>query len=555
MREIVKGATSITLNIVLRDSTTGLGKTGLAFGDITGSYTRNRAARTAITMQTLASASAAWASGGFIEVDATNCPGLYRFDVPDAAFATGVRNVVMSAKATGVITEHEEVILTGWDNQDAVRGGLTALPNAAAGATGGLDCAVAFGGTATAGAANSITLPAGGSAVDNTYNHQVIQITGGTGVGQARTIAAYNGTTKVAIVSRGWRTNPDNTSVFQIKGFDFQPSTSVVGGFVQATTGTTLTLPATASAVDNYYNGALMAITGGTAVGQTRVVKSYNGTTKVVTVARPFDTTPDTTSVVLVLQAAQPAIDTNLAVDVANINTGAIVSGSFAVDSITSASLSTGAATEIAGAIWDEARSGHTTAGSFGHGVASVQGNVTGSTASVTGAVGSVTGNVGGNVTGSVGSVVSFGTLVADVATAVWAAATRTLTAISDSSGVTTLLSRLSAGRATNLDNLDAAVTTRATAASIAALNNLSTTQVKTQVVDALNTDTYAEPSAVPAATATLAAKIGWIAALARNKMTQTATTQSLRNAGDSANIGTSSDTDDGSVYTRGGWS
>lgn len=51
----------------------------------------------------------------------------------------------------------------------------------------------------------------------------------------------------------------------------------------------------------------------------------------------------------------------------------------------------------------------------------------------------------------------------AAIATAVWAAAARTLTAISDSAGVTTLVSRLTAGRATNLDNLDAAVSSRST--------------------------------------------------------------------------------------------
>lgn len=56
-------------------------------------------------------------------------------------------------------------------------------------------------------------------------------------------------------------------------------------------------------------------------------------------------------------------------------------------------------------------------------------------------------------------TLTSFGTLAADV----WAVATRTLTAISDSSGVTTLLSRLTSGRATNLDNLDAAVSSRST--------------------------------------------------------------------------------------------
>jgi len=44
----------------------------------------------------------------------------------------------------------------------------------------------------------------------------------------------------------------------------------------------------------------------------------------------------------------------------------------------------------IADAVWDELRAGHVIAGSFGEGVASVQGNVTGSTASVTGSVGSV---------------------------------------------------------------------------------------------------------------------------------------------------------------------
>jgi hypothetical protein len=69
-------------------------------------------------------------------------------------------------------------------------------------------------------------------------------------------------------------------------------------------------------------------------------------------------------------------------------------------------------AAQVADAVWDEARSGHVTSGTFGEGVASVQGNVTGSVASVsgsvasvTGAVGSVTGNVGGNVTGSIGSL------------------------------------------------------------------------------------------------------------------------------------------------------
>lgn len=68
--------------------------------------------------------------------------------------------------------------------------------------------------------------------------------------------------------------------------------------------------------------------------------------------------------------------------------------------------------------------------------------------------------------------------------------------------------------------NLDATISSRATPA-----------QVKTQVVDGLNTDTYAEPAqGAPGATITLAAKIGFLYKAFRNKKTQTATTLSIFN-------------------------
>lgn len=63
----------------------------------------------------------------------------------------------------------------------------------------------------------------------------------------------------------------------------------------------------------------------------------------------------------------------------------------------------------------------------------------------------------------------TFGTLVADVATAVWAAGARTLTAISDSSGVTTLLARLTSTRAGLLDNLGFLTAAPPTAGEVAA--------------------------------------------------------------------------------------
>lgn len=85
-----------------------------------------------------------------------------------------------------------------------------------------------------------------------------------------------------------------------------------------------------------------------------------------------------------------------------SIASNAVTAAKIASDAITAAKIAADVTTEIAAgitiptaaaiadAVWDEARSGHTTAGSFGQGVASVQGNVTGSVGSVTGSVGSV---------------------------------------------------------------------------------------------------------------------------------------------------------------------
>lgn len=91
---------------------------------------------------------------------------------------------------------------------------------------------------------------------------------------------------------------------------------------------------------------------------------------------------------------------------------------------------------------------------------------------------------------------------------------------------------------------IDAAVSTRATPA-----------QVNTEVLDCLVTDTHAEASSVPAATSSLKDKINWVFALARNKLTQTSTTQTLRNDADSGSIGAATVADDGTTASRAEWS
>jgi hypothetical protein len=78
---------------------------------------------------------------------------------------------------------------------------------------------------------------------------------------------------------------------------------------------------------------------------------------------------------------------------------------------------------------------------------------------------------------------------------------------------------------------------------------------VNAEVLDVLVTDTHAEPASVPAATSSLKDKIGWLFMLGRNKRTQTSSTENVRNDADSATIGTSTKSDDGTTFTRGKYS
>ena len=66
--------------------------------------------------------------------------------------------------------------------------------------------------------------------------------------------------------------------------------------------------------------------------------------------------------------------------------------------------------------------------------------------------------------------------------------------------------------------------------------------------------DDMSEPSSVPAADVSLETKVNWLYTLARNKITQTSTTQTLRNDADAANIATSATSDSAGTFTRAEW-
>lgn len=113
---VKKGKTSKTALIFVQDSssTTGAGLTGLLFNSasLTWYYYRE-AAGTGGTQVTLATQTiGTWATGGFIELDATNMPGWYEIGIPDAVLATGADFVGMVLKgATNMAQVNIEIQL------------------------------------------------------------------------------------------------------------------------------------------------------------------------------------------------------------------------------------------------------------------------------------------------------------------------------------------------------------------------------------------------------------------------------------------------------------
>lgn len=126
-----KGDTSRIEYIFIQDSssTTGAGLTGLAFNSagLSAYYVRTGGTATAITLATQ-TAGGAFSSGGFVAVDGTNMPGVYRLDIPDAVFATGVdKAVVMLKGATNMAQNVLEYQLVDFDPENATTLGLTNL--------------------------------------------------------------------------------------------------------------------------------------------------------------------------------------------------------------------------------------------------------------------------------------------------------------------------------------------------------------------------------------------------------------------------------------------
>ena len=147
-QEILLGSTDRSFLVFIPDpaSTDGSGKTGLAHTDITVSNTRVETDNDVIvtdytsSLNALTNLTDAHNDWGWKEVSNTLCPGLYRIDPADALFASGAWSSVLYVMITtsAAAASPMEFILVATNHLDGVRNGLTALPNAAADAAGGL---------------------------------------------------------------------------------------------------------------------------------------------------------------------------------------------------------------------------------------------------------------------------------------------------------------------------------------------------------------------------------------------------------------------------------
>lgn len=162
---ITGDSTDVTTYFTLRLTATGVEATGLDVTTFDLQYVRSGVAPSAkVDATALAATDSAHGDNKAIEIDATDQPGLYRVDWPDAPFASGVKEVILTVKAATVFTEHLRVVIdlpvnvakvigtaptesaagrlaagiTKFFNVAAPTGTLNSLPDAVAGAVNGL---------------------------------------------------------------------------------------------------------------------------------------------------------------------------------------------------------------------------------------------------------------------------------------------------------------------------------------------------------------------------------------------------------------------------------
>ncbi len=119
-KQILVAGTTSFIDYVRVTDMNGSPITGLLFNStgLLSKYVLAGAASVAITLATQ-TVTGAYSSGGLVEVDAVAFPGLYRFDIPDAALASGNKSFVSLYGFSGMNVSMLEYELTAFNLQSA----------------------------------------------------------------------------------------------------------------------------------------------------------------------------------------------------------------------------------------------------------------------------------------------------------------------------------------------------------------------------------------------------------------------------------------------------
>lgn len=420
--------------------------------------------------------------------------------------------------------------------------------------------------TAQAGAAGTITLDASASATDDLYNGSWVAILSGTGVGQARLITDYVGSTKVATISPNWITNPSSDSVFII----FPNNRIDVGAWL----GTIAAAPTVAGVPEvdiTHYGGSAGTFSG----GRPEVNTSHIAGSAVSTTTAQIGV-----NVVQISTDAVAADNAELFFDGTGYN-----AANSTVGTVTTVSGTVSAnVTQVSG---DSAAADNLEAEFDGTGYKSYLRRNT----AQSGAAGSITLDAAASGTDDLynGQLISVigGTglgqtrLITDYNGTTKAATISPAWIVNPSSDSVFLIHPLGRvdlalwlGTAPNalqsgrVDSYIGALAAAVIAAANFAAGAIDAAAVATGAIDAdaLATDAaqeirdavwgkaMVELAGVPGVTGNVLEALEWIFLLARNRVTQTSTTQTLRNDANSANIATSAVSDDGTTFVRDEW-
>ena len=458
--KIKAGTTSLMLPIFVRDSSSSTGAgLSLAYNasGLVGEYRRIGASTwTTITLATATLGT--YTSGGWV-ADGSDT-GSYEVGIPNAAVASGAKGVIIRFRgAANMVPVRIYIELDAVDYQDSGRMGLTALPAAAADGAGGLPV-IGTNNNQFSSTLGKVTI------ANNAINNNTFA----AGAITAATFAAN-------ALGAVW---DEATSSHVTAGTYGVSAASDTAG----TTTLLSRLSATrAGYLDNLSAGAVATASALTTVGgNVTTILGQTGTTGVVIADGAITAAKIASDAITAAKIATGAITAAKfaagAIDAAAIATGAIDADALATDAVTEiwsmavpgayasgtaayvlGNIATGTpptAAAIADAVWDEARTGHTTSGTFGYYLDS--------------AISAISGG-GGPSAATIADAVWDELISGHATTGSFGAAVTT-----DQASLSTLLSRLSSTRAGNLDYLDAAITSTASGSALSSVASNVTT-------------------------------------------------------------------------------